>query len=158
MLTRRPTGKPALLNLTQAGLIAYIGFNEAGLGVCLNSLPAPARKLGVPHYFTVRGIYEADSLAGAVESVRRAARVIPANIMLATPQGPVDLEITIDDVKLYQNSDQGGIAHTNHCLHPDLQPINEQFPELIDSHARLRRIDSLLSLASGRQPSAAGRN
>ena len=71
VLARRPTGKPAIVNVTQAGLIAYIGFNAAGIGVCLNSLPAPARKLGVPHYFTVRGIYEADSLAGAVAAIRR---------------------------------------------------------------------------------------
>jgi isopenicillin-N N-acyltransferase-like protein len=153
VLTRRPIGKPAFINLTQAGLIAYIGFSEAGLGVCLNSLPAPARALGVPHYFTVRGIYEADSLDGAVESVRRAQRAIPANIMLATPEGPADLEVTIDDVHLLRNAEQGGIAHANHCLHPDLQQTNEQFPELIQSHARQRRIDALLNFSSGRQPS-----
>jgi isopenicillin-N N-acyltransferase-like protein len=157
VLTRRPTGKPALINLTQAGLIAYIGFNEAGIGVCLNSLPAPARKLGVPHYFTVRGIYEAHSLDGAVESVRRARRAIPANIMLATPQGPVDLEVTIDDVHLLRRKDAAGIAHTNHCLHPELRKTSEQFPELIQSHARQQRIDSLLGdsllrRASGRRP------
>jgi isopenicillin-N N-acyltransferase-like protein len=144
VLTRRPAGKPALINLTQAGLIAYIGFNEAGIGVCLNSLPAPARKLGVPHYFTVRGIYEADSLDGAVDSVRRARRVIPANIMLTTPQGPVDLEVTIDGVHLLRKANHGGITHTNHCLHPDLRPTNAQFPELIQSYARQQRIDSLL--------------
>ncbi|HEY5311105.1 MAG TPA: C45 family peptidase [Pirellulales bacterium] len=153
VLTRRPAGKPALLNLTQAGLIAYIGFNEAGLGVCLNSLPAPTRTQGVPHYFTVRGIYEADSLGGAVDSVRRARRVIPANIMLTTPQGPADLEVTIDDVHVLQNADAGGIAHTNHCLHPALQSTNEQFPELIQSHARQQRIDSLLNFSSAHRPS-----
>jgi isopenicillin-N N-acyltransferase-like protein len=153
VLTRRPTGKPALVNLTQAGLIAYIGFNEAGIGVCLNALPAPARALGVPHYFAVRGIYEADSLAGAVESVRRAQRAIPANIMLATPQGPADLEITIDQVHVLQATDSVGISHTNHCLHPELQPTNEQFPELIQSYARKQRIDSLLSFSSDRRSS-----
>jgi isopenicillin-N N-acyltransferase like protein len=153
VLTRRPIGKPALINLTQAGLIAYIGFNEAGIGVCLNSLPAPARTLGVPHYFTVRGIYEADSLDGAVDSVQRAQRAIPANIMLATPQGPVDLEVTIDQVHLLRKADRRGIAHTNHCLHPDLQQTNKQFPELIQSYARQQRIDSLLKFSSGHQPS-----
>jgi isopenicillin-N N-acyltransferase-like protein len=153
VLSRRPTGKPALLNLTQAGLIAYIGFNEAGIGVCLNSLPAPTRSQGVPHYFTVRGIYEADSLEGAVDSVRRARRVIPANIMLTTPEGPADLEVTIDDVHVLRAAEAAGIAHTNHCLHPALQPTNEQFPELIQSHARQERIDLLLDFAGGHRPS-----
>lgn len=146
VLTRRPAGKPALMTITQAGLIAYIGFNEVGVGVCLNSLPAPARSIGVPHYFTVRGIYEADSLEGAVQAVQRADRAIPANIMLATPQGPADLEVTLDHVHVLQDAARGGVTHTNHCRHPELVPINEQFPELIQSHDRQRRIDKLLDL------------
>ena len=88
VLTRRPTDKPALMNITQAGLIAYIGVNDRGIGMCLNTLPAPSRPLGVPHYFLVRGIYESDSLDGTVAAVRQAERAIPANLMLATPQGP----------------------------------------------------------------------
>ncbi len=131
----------------QAGLISYIGFNEAGVGVCLNTLPAPSRKLGVPHYFQVRSMYEADSLDGAVDAVQRAERAIPANIMLTTPQGPADLEVTIDDVHVLQDESGQQVSHTNHCVHTDLVPINEQFPELIQSHARKSRIDELMANA-----------
>jgi isopenicillin-N N-acyltransferase-like protein len=149
VLTRRPAGKPALMDITQAGLIAYIGFNDAGIGLCLNTLPAPSRELGVPHYFTVRGIYEARSLAGAVEAVRRAERAIPANIMLATPQGPADLEVTIDSVHVLTDPGDSRVTHTNHCLHPELVSINAAFPELIESHPRKRRIDGLLQGPGG---------
>ncbi|WP_010584026.1 C45 family autoproteolytic acyltransferase/hydolase [Schlesneria paludicola] len=145
VLTRRPTGKPALINITQAGLIAYIGFNESGIGVCLNTLPAPSRPIGVPHYFTVRGIYESKSLDGAIHAVQRAHRAIPANIMLATPQGAADLEVTMDDVYLLTADSQGRVTHTNHCRHPALAEISAQFPELIQSRPRLDRIDRLLS-------------
>jgi isopenicillin-N N-acyltransferase like protein len=158
VLTRRPVGKPALMNITQAGLIAYIGFNDAGIGLCLNSLPAPAREVGVPHYFTVRAIYESASLDEAVACVRRADRAIPANIMLATPQGPADLEVTPDDVCVlapvgtatgHQAADGGTslrvVTHSNHCRHPGLVHINDQFPDLIQSRARQQRIDKLLS-------------
>jgi isopenicillin-N N-acyltransferase-like protein len=151
VLTRRPAGKPATINVTQAGLIAYIGFNEVGIGLCLNTLPAPARKLGVPHYFTVRGIYESDSLQGAVKAVERAQRAIPANIMMATPQGPADLEVTIDAVRVLRDEGSGRIAHTNHCLHPELKAVNGQFPELIQSHTRMRRIERLME-NGGRKP------
>jgi isopenicillin-N N-acyltransferase like protein len=144
VLVRRPQDKPALMNVTQAGLIAYIGLNEAGIGICMNTLPAPSRGLGVPHYFTVRGIYEATSLQGAVEAVSRARRAIPANLMLSTPQGPVDLEITLEQVHQLRDSGDGVILHTNHCLHPELVPINADFPELIQSGPRLERMDSLL--------------
>lgn len=147
VLTRRPLGKPAFMTITQAGLIAYIGFNEAGIGLCLNTLPAPARPFGVPHYFTVRGIYEADSLEGAVNAVQRAERAIPANIMMITPQGPADLEVTLDNVHVLRGDSTGQVTHANHCRHPELQAINGQFPELIQSHDRQRRIDSLLGSA-----------
>lgn len=148
VLTRRPSGKPAHINLTQAGLIGYIGLNDAGIGVCLNTLPAPSREVGVPHYFLVRGIFEAHSLAGAIDAVRRAERAIPANIMLGTPQGPADLEVTLDEVCVV-TGEQGQVTHTNHCKHPNLLAVNDAFGELIESYPRQRRIDKLLSAAGG---------
>ncbi len=144
VLTRRPAGKPALMNITQAGLIAYIGLNDRGIGLCMNTLPAPSRALGVPHYFTVRAIYETDSLQEAIAAVRQARRAIPSNILVVTPQGPANLEITLDQVHVLPDSGSGRVTHTNHCLAPDLLPINEEFPELIESHPRKLRIDQLL--------------
>lgn len=144
VLTRRPTGKPAFMNVTQAGLIAYIGLNQHGLGLCMNTLPAPSRSVGVPHYFTVRGIFEAKTLDIAVHAVRRARRAIPANLLLISPEGPADLEVTLEDVHLLRGEI---VTHTNHCVHPDLLHINDTFPELIQSHPRKRRIDQLLVAA-----------
>ena len=145
VLTRRPTGKPALMNITQAGLIAYIGLNDQGIGVCMNTLPAPSKPLGVPHYFTVREIYEQNTLDDAVQAVRRAERAIPANIILATPQGPADLEVTTDDIHILR--DDKLVVHTNHCLHPELIAINADFPDLIESTPRKARIEKLLGPA-----------
>ena len=144
VLTRRPTDRPASMTATQAGLISYLGFSETGIGACVNTLPAPARDIGVPHYFTLREIYEARSLDEAVDSVRRAHRAIPANIMMATPQGPADLEVTIDDVHVLRAAASSYVAHTNHCVHPDLLCNNEKFPELIESHPRISRLETLL--------------
>jgi isopenicillin-N N-acyltransferase-like protein len=145
VLARRPKGKPAHLNVTQAGLIGYIGLSDAGMGVCLNTLPAPSRPVGVPHYFMVREIYETTSLADAVHAVRRARRAIPANIMLTSPDGPADLEVTLDDVHVLRPDEKGRVTHANHCLHPALTDINASFPELINSYSRQERIDRLLS-------------
>lgn len=145
VLTRQPDEAPHFTSITQAGLIAYIGVSDAGIGVCLNTLPAPARVHGVPHYFTVRAIYESRSLDEAVDAVRRAERAIPANILLATPQGPADLEVTVDAVHVLRDSGDGIVTHTNHCLHPELVEHNEAFPELIESGPRKCRIDDLLA-------------
>jgi isopenicillin-N N-acyltransferase-like protein len=149
VLTRRPTGKPALTTCTQAGLISYLGFNEAGMGACVNTLPAPSREVGVPHYFVLRGVYEASSLEEAAHAVQRAQRAIPANIMLSTPQGPADLEVTIDDIHVLRPDGHGWLTHTNHCVHAELASINDEFPELIQSHARKRRMDQLIAASEG---------
>jgi isopenicillin-N N-acyltransferase-like protein len=149
ILTRKPQGKPAYMSCTQAGLISYMGLSETGMGACVNTLPAPSRAVGVPHYFILREIFEARSLNDAVQSVERAKRAIPANIMLASPEGPADLEVTIDNVHVLQPENGPSITHTNHCVHPELVPLNEQFPELIQSHARKRRIDNLIGKVVG---------
>lgn len=145
VLTRRPEGRSATMTCTQAGLISYMGFSETGIGACVNSLPAPSRPIGVPHYFTLRELYEATSLKQAVHAVERAHRAIPANIMLATSDGPADLEVTIDAVHVLRPDGQAWLGHTNHCVHTELCNINEQFPELIQSHARKRRLEQLIT-------------
>jgi len=146
VVTRRPIDKPSMMCVTQVGLVAYIGLSEAGIGACLNTLPAPSRDVGVPHYFTLRGIYEAGSLSEAVVAVERADRAVPANIMLATPQGPANLEVTCEKVYVLQDSHY--LTHTNHCLHPELADVNARFPELIESGPRKDRIDQLFQQAS----------
>lgn len=145
VLTRRIPNRPAILTLTQVGLIAYIGFNEHGIGACLNSLPAPSRTVGVPHYFTLRNLLEQLSLETGVEKIARAQRVIPANIMLTTPDGPANLEVTLGAVHILDDEQTGLLTHTNHCLHPELCTINGMFPELIQSYPRKARIDQLLN-------------
>jgi isopenicillin-N N-acyltransferase-like protein len=98
----------------------------------------------VPHYFTVRGIYETASLTDAVQAVRRAHRAIPANVILVTPQGPADLEVTIDHVHVIEDGGDGVVTHTNHCEHPDLLSINDDYPELIQSGPRKVRVERIL--------------
>jgi isopenicillin-N N-acyltransferase like protein len=63
--------------------------------------------------------------------------------MLATPQGPANLEVTLEHVRVL--ADQTCLTHTNHCLHEDLCHWNERYPELIESRPRKARIDQLLA-------------
>ena len=101
----------------------------------------------MPFYFLVRGIYGTTTLAAAVEAVQTGQRAIPGNLALATPQGPADLEITLKAVHLLRDEGTGMVIHTNHCLHPELAAINDQFPELIQSGPRQRRMEQFLKTA-----------
>ena len=49
-------------------------------------------------------------------------------------------------LRIKSRPDGGGglVTHTNHCEHPELVAINEDFPELIQSHARKRRIGEIV--------------
>lgn len=143
VLTRQPVSSPAYMSVTQAGLISYIGMNTAGLAACVNTLPAPARDVGVPHYFSLRTMFEQTSLAAAVDVLKSAHRAIPVNIMMTTPDGPANVEGYIDEVKLLNG--ELLLIHTNHCLCADRASLNDEYPELIQSVPRLQRMTQLLS-------------
>lgn len=145
VLTRHPDGKPSFISCTQAGLISYMGLSDTGIATCVNTLPAPARETGVPHYFILREMYEATGLEGAIHALERAERAIPVNIMLSSPDGPADLEVTLSELKvLSPPQDRTCVTHTNHCVHESLVSINSEFPELAQSYSRKQRIDQLL--------------
>ncbi|MEC7566686.1 MAG: C45 family peptidase [Planctomycetota bacterium] len=142
VLTRRPQTDPAYMSVTQAGLISYIGMNAAGFAACVNTLPAPARDVGVPHYFSLRTMFEQSTCAAAVAQLESAHRAIPVNIMTTSDSGPANIEGYVDEVRVVDGDKY--LVHTNHCLCSDREWINAEFPELIQSHARQQRMTELL--------------
>ncbi len=151
VLIRRPKGKPASMTWTQPGLIAYMGMNDAGIGVCMNALNGPSRRQGVPWYFIVRTFYEQSSLEGVVDAAERAPRTIPANAAMVTPQGAADLEVTPQAVRVLKADRSGRLVHTNHCVHPDLVPHNQHFADRVygQSVPRKARAETMLMEAGG---------
>ncbi len=151
VITRRPTGKPAFMTWCQPGVIAYIGLSDAGFGVCMNALNGPSRRSGVGWYFLVRSIYEARSLDSLVEKMKSARRAMTANAALVTPEGPADLEITLDSVQVLRAGDAETLVHTNHCVHESLVSYNDEHTESIygQSFERKERAEELLGEVSG---------
>jgi isopenicillin-N N-acyltransferase-like protein len=152
VLTRRPKGKPAILNFTRPGEIGYMGLNSAGIGILMNAMPGKSRRQGVPWYFIVRRIYEQVSLSGAVTAAEAAKRAIPANAAVITPEGAADLEVMTDAVRVLRADDLGRLVHTNHCVHPDLLKVNEDHRKSIygQSFERRDRAAALLDSGPGR--------
>jgi isopenicillin-N N-acyltransferase-like protein len=150
VITRRPEGKPAFMSWCQPGVIAYMGFSNAGFGVCMNALNGPSRRSGVGWYFLVRSIYEERSLSSIVSRFRGARRAMTANAAMITPEGPADLEITLDSVEVLRASEDETLVHTNHCVHQNLLPYNESHADSIfgQSFDRKSRAEELLSQVS----------
>ena len=146
VITRKPEGKPAFMSFCQAGIIAYMGFNEAGIGLCMNALNGPSRRKGVGWYFLVRSIYEQTSLDGIVERVTAPERAMTSNAAMITPQGPADLEITLEKVAVLRTDPDETLVHTNHCVHPSLESYNDEYGDRIygQSFDRKARAEELL--------------
>lgn len=152
VITRRPTGKPAFMSWCQPGVIAYMGFSDAGFGVCMNALNGPSRRSGIGWYFLVRSMYEALSLDEIVTKIGSVQRAMTANAAMITPEGPADLEITLDSVQLIRAAESESLVHTNHCVHESLASNNEEFADSIygQSFDRKDRAEGLLTDISTR--------
>jgi hypothetical protein len=150
VIVRRPKSKPAFMSWCQPGIIAYMGMSEAGLGVCLNALNGPSRRDGVGWYFLVRSIYEQTHLDDVIRKIDSARRAMSGNAALITPDGPADLEITLDAIGVLKSDPDGSMAHTNHCVHESLVQYNERFAGLIygQSFDRKSRAEALLAAAA----------
>lgn len=159
VIVRRPTGKPAFISWCQPGVIAYMGMSEAGLGVCMNALNGPSRRDGVGWYFLVRSIYEQTSLDDVVSRISSARRSMSANAALITPDGPADLEITLDSVEVLKTGPDESMAHTNHCVHESLIGYNERFADAIygQSFDRKARAEELLGNAAIKSSATQGK-
>lgn len=151
VLARKPTGKPAFMTWCQPGVIAYMGLSEAGIGICMNALNGPSRRDGVGWYFIVRSIYEQRSLDGIVSRISSARRAMTANAAFITPEGPADLEITLDSVHTLKAGEAETLVHTNHCVHDSLTSYNTEHADAIygQSFERKARAEELLAGISG---------
>jgi isopenicillin-N N-acyltransferase-like protein len=119
---RRP-GKPEILTVAEAGQVAKIGFNSAGLGVCLNFLNHADRGRGVPVHAILR------------------------RMLLAHAEGEIlDLELTARDAD-FLYGDGGWLVHANHFESARLRGGDTGLPLSMSSLARSARARRLLSAA-----------
>jgi isopenicillin-N N-acyltransferase-like protein len=109
-------GKPSIVTFVEAGMIALVGFNSAGIGEVGNLLVSggPEGRLGVPHPFIRRAVLNAETMSEAVGTVLHSCRASSSNYMIAHRDGmAIDLEATTDDV-FYSYGEGGLLVHANH--------------------------------------------
>ena len=105
---------PAVLMLTEAGLLAKIGFNEAGIGLVTNFLLSDRRRFGMPIHVTRRKILAARTLETAIAAITDVERAQSANYLLGAADGrAVDVEAWPEDTALLE-PEHGLLTHANH--------------------------------------------
>lgn len=142
VVLRIPEGDaPACLTLTEAGMLAKIGLNAAGVGVCLNILRSifDGTQAGVPVHVLLRALLKRKSVRDAVEFCSALAFGGSSNILMADRGGELaSLEFSPRGLRVVRG--QGAtLCHTNHFVHPEAAGWQAtQLPNL-STEARLDR-------------------
>lgn len=144
LLEIRPEAGPAMLMMAEPGLIGKIGFNNCGVGVCLNILRCDRKLAGVPIHVLLRRALDSTSFAEALEAIDFDGVSSASNILLGDAEGRV-VSIEYAGHERGRYSPEGNIVfHTNHYLE---LPIEDQKFKSASSLARCLRAAELAKSA-----------
>jgi len=140
----RDGDKPAALVFTTAGMIGLMGVNDAGVGVCVNSLPQlPNAAEGVPVAFVLRRLLQTRSLDEASRLVLDLPHATNQHYVIAAPGGVRSFEVSAAGVVEHHPPDPRRVFHTNHPLAAPAAPEGPGAWE--NSEARLRSLTERLA-------------
>ena len=109
---------PACLTLTEAGMLAKIGLNAAGFGVCLNILSSihDGRTQGVPVHVLLRALLKRSGVRDAIEFTGRLSFAGSSNVLCADRGGETaSLELSPKGRRVVRG-DGATLCHTNHFV------------------------------------------
>lgn len=139
--------KPNITMITEAGIIGKIGFNSAGIGICLNALGSSMKAEGqtIPLHIAMRGVLDSQTLSDAIQASTKMPLACSAHFMLGSANGEgVSLEMGAGDFDIAYAVD-GFLGHTNHFFHPRMDYVKDTTRvSLPDSFLRLGRIRTLV--------------
>jgi isopenicillin-N N-acyltransferase-like protein len=150
---RREDG-PNFVTLTEAGRMAGVGMNAAGIGLVGNALVSEADRgqPGVPMQVLLRAIYDCETIPDALMALQRHERASSLNYLVAHEDGlALDVEAAPGDysqVWLGQPED-GLILHTNHFVNPGFRGRDASVYATPDSPTRLERLRQLVEARKG---------
>ncbi|MBB3230794.1 C45 family autoproteolytic acyltransferase/hydolase [Halomonas stenophila] len=142
-LELHPEDAPALVSIGEAGMVAKIGMNDRGLGVCLNAIRSRTCGKGLPIHVALRKILESPDLEQAVRVATHDRVCSPAHFLLASRDGQAAGFEVHPGPPGRLPSHAGAVTHTNHLVAETATCQVEDFPRP-DSRPRLARLDRLL--------------
>ena len=149
LLKIKQTNKPALLTLTEAGHLAKIGFNEMGIGLCINWLFTNYALIGLPVHLISRAILNSESLTDAIDVLCKNIRATSANYLIVHKDGfAIDIETTSDDIDFIEPEDDI-LVHTNHFISSHLGKINKYALKMGSSLVRFQQANNILRTNNG---------
>jgi hypothetical protein len=133
LIEQRIAGQPALLFITEAGILFRHGMNDAGLGTVGNALRTDREARadsGLTSHFSRRRALRETNFANALRALTSVPQSHSGNHMLASAGSSeaVDVE-TVPGEAFHLHPENGILVHSNHLLHPDAQrTIDDHVP------------------------------
>ena len=147
---RREDGS-AYLTLTEAGMLAKIGLNDHGFGVCLNILRSEddGTAVGVPVHVLLRALLDCRDVAEAEARVRTMRFGASSNVLCADAGGGrAALELSPGGAYVLPGEGTA-FCHTNHFIAAGASKTARQLPPSPSSVPRLERIRALVGGEKG---------
>jgi len=144
------------LTLTEAGMLAKIGLNSRGFGVCLNILRSPedGLKPGVPVHVLLRALLKRSSVADAIGFASKLTFGASSNVQCADADGETAaLEFSPRGLNVIRGGGAGSeraLCHTNHFLTEAAAKHAASLPATFSTHPRFERICELTGAHKGR--------
>jgi len=105
-----------LLVLTEPGMLGKIGFNDRGLGVCLNILFSAHALNGVPVHVLTRAVLDCGSVAEARALMQRSGFGKSSHLLVGDAGGDAcSMEFAAGE-RFEVDPEDGVWLHTNHCV------------------------------------------
>jgi isopenicillin-N N-acyltransferase-like protein len=139
-----PDKEPPFIAMTYGGLLPNIGFNSYGIAQCCDSVYPNDSRIGIPRVFASRAVLAAHTPAEAISRMLVPHRAAGYNHLLAHESGELyNVEVSARRFALLYGED-GYLVHTNHYLDWQMQEIETDPDELIDTRIRYFRALRLL--------------
>lgn len=148
--------KPPFTTIVEAGMLAKVGVNAAGLGLCTNTLVSArdVGRIGVPYHVMLRALLDAETVDDASRILGSAERALSANYLVADRSGrAMNFETIAGDASgIAATAPQHGVlSHANHFLAPAFAAIDAYVAR--SPHSLTRLADLREGLAGMHRPS-----
>jgi isopenicillin-N N-acyltransferase-like protein len=151
VLRVRREDRPTVTMLVEAGQIGKMGYNSAGLGLCLNWMETDYQRIGAPYLLIARALLDCAHLSQAIDVFSKYPRASSGNYLLAHVDGvAINIEATPDQFD-FQEPERGILVHTNHFISPRFRASDRGLrQEGGDSLVRRQHAANLLGREHGR--------
>lgn len=129
------------VTLTEAGMLAKIGFNRHGFGVCLNILRSTAdgKRPGVPVHVLLRALLARSGVADAIAFASGLSFGASSNVLCADAGGEAaSLEFSPNGLCVVRG-EGGTLCHTNHFVASGAKGWQASLAENLSTVPRLER-------------------